>query len=195
MRSSAGQPSIASAAGSVAEQELAVVPILWWLGPIGSIFALVFAYLFYRSVMEVDEGTPRMIEIAQAVRDGASAYLNSQYRVVAIVFAILFVIFLTTLAPAGFAQAQQNPPEVPTTPKPESTAFSRWIETGETEGRFETAIVTYEDAKGRRVDLIGAVHIGDTRYYKLLQKQFTTYDALLYELVLLEGILHGIRGC
>ena len=97
-----GPTGIASAAGSVAEQELAVVPLMWWLGPIGSIVALVFAYIFYRSVMEVDEGTPRMIEIAQAVRDGASAYLRSQYRVVAIVFAILFVIFLILAYALGF---------------------------------------------------------------------------------------------
>ena len=33
------------------------------------------------------------------------------------------------------------------------------------------------------VDLIGAVHIGDIAYYDELNKQFTQYDALLYELV------------
>jgi K(+)-stimulated pyrophosphate-energized sodium pump len=44
--------------------------------------------------MKEDEGTPRMIEIAQAVRDGAMAYLTRQYKVVAIVFAVLFIVFL-----------------------------------------------------------------------------------------------------
>lgn len=33
------------------------------------------------------------------------------------------------------------------------------------------------------VDLIGAVHVGDTSYYEALNKQFKEYDALLYELV------------
>lgn len=70
------------------------LPILWWLGPITALVALVFAYYFYRQVMKESEGTPRMIEIAQAVRDGAMAYLTRQYKVVAIVFAVLFVIFL-----------------------------------------------------------------------------------------------------
>ncbi|HEY85573.1 MAG TPA: sodium-translocating pyrophosphatase [Chloroflexi bacterium] len=70
------------------------LPWAWWLAPIGSIIALVWAYMFYRSVMAVDEGTPRMAEIAQHVRDGAMAYLKRQYKVVAIIFAVLFVIFL-----------------------------------------------------------------------------------------------------
>ena len=69
------------------------IPPLWWLAPVGSIIALVAAYMFYRSVMQVEEGTPRMIEIAQAVREGAMAYLKRQYRVVGIIFAVLFLIF------------------------------------------------------------------------------------------------------
>ena len=37
------------------------------------------------------------------------------------------------------------------------------------------------------VDLIGAVHIGDRKYYRELNRRFRTYDALLYELVAPEG--------
>jgi len=70
------------------------LPLIWWLTPIGSAVALIFAYMLYRSVMSRSEGTDIMIEIAQAVREGAMAYLNRQYRVVSIVFAILFVILL-----------------------------------------------------------------------------------------------------
>jgi K(+)-stimulated pyrophosphate-energized sodium pump len=39
------------------------------------------------------EGTPLMQEIAQHVREGAMAYLKQQYKVVAIVFAIITVLF------------------------------------------------------------------------------------------------------
>ena len=44
--------------------------------------------------MKLPEGTPEMIEIAQAVREGACAYLRAQYKVVAAVFLVLFIIFL-----------------------------------------------------------------------------------------------------
>ncbi len=81
------------AAGSADEAIRESIPWIWWFGPIGSIVALGFAYYFYRSVMAVEEGTPRMIEIAEAVREGASAYLNRQYRVVAVAFIILFIVF------------------------------------------------------------------------------------------------------
>ncbi|MFL2651360.1 MAG: sodium-translocating pyrophosphatase [Anaerolineales bacterium] len=70
------------------------LPTIWWLTPISAFIALLFAYIFYKSVMDKDEGTPRMREIAQAVREGAMAYLRRQYRVVAMAFAVLFIIFL-----------------------------------------------------------------------------------------------------
>ncbi len=70
------------------------LPWIWWLTPVGSLIALAMAFYLYQSVMQNDEGTDRMIEIAQAVREGAMAYLNQQYRIVAIVFAVLFVILL-----------------------------------------------------------------------------------------------------
>ena len=80
---------------SVAAQgtERAALPAIWFLAPLGALLALIFAWYFYRGVMKESEGTPRMIEIAQAVREGAKAYLNRQYRVVALVFVALFIIF------------------------------------------------------------------------------------------------------
>jgi K(+)-stimulated pyrophosphate-energized sodium pump len=67
------------------------------LVPFASILALVFAWFFFKSMMKNSEGTPRMKEIAQYVREGAMAYLKRQYKVVAIVFIILFVL-LTIMA-------------------------------------------------------------------------------------------------
>ena len=58
---------------------------LYWLGPVGAISALGAAFAFSRGVMANSEGEGEMVEIAQAVRDGAMAYLTRQYKVVAIV--------------------------------------------------------------------------------------------------------------
>ena len=72
--------------------------------PLAALAALVFAWYFYKTMMKSSEGTPKMKEIAQHVREGAMAYLKSQYRVVTLVFLILVVI-LTILAYMGV----QNP--------------------------------------------------------------------------------------
>lgn len=54
---------------------------------------------------------------------------------------------------------------------------------------LQTAIVRYIDPQnpGVTVDLVGAVHIGEQSYYDQLNKEFTNYDALLYEIVAPKG--------
>ncbi|VGO22146.1 sodium-translocating pyrophosphatase [Pontiella sulfatireligans] len=69
-----------------------VITSLWWIAPIASIFALLFAVFFYKKMMAANEGNETMIEIAGHVRDGAMAYLMRQYKVVIIVFVVLLVI-------------------------------------------------------------------------------------------------------
>ncbi len=78
-----------------------VIPLL---SAAGAILALIFAMFFFKNMMKNSEGTPRMIEIAQHVREGAMAYLTRQYKVVGLVFIVL-VILLTFLAYMGV----QNP--------------------------------------------------------------------------------------
>jgi hypothetical protein len=50
-------------------------------------------------------------------------------------------------------------------------------------GKLETPIVTMRNGNGVTVELIGAVHIADTDYYKALNEQFRSYEVLLFELV------------
>ncbi|EFA44285.1 V-type H(+)-translocating pyrophosphatase [Hallella bergensis DSM 17361] len=69
------------------------IPSVFWIIPIASVCALGMAWYFFRSMMKEDEGTPRMIEIAEFVRRGAMAYLKQQYKVVLIVFIVLAIIF------------------------------------------------------------------------------------------------------
>ncbi len=66
---------------------------LFWIVPLASIIALAFAAVFFFNMKKADEGTDRMKEIAGYVREGAMAYLKQQYKVVALVFVIIAIIF------------------------------------------------------------------------------------------------------
>ena len=79
---------------------LSDIPSLFWLAPVAGLAALLMARFFSASVMRKSEGDAEMVRIAQAVREGAIAYLKRQYRVVAIVFLIL-IVFLGLLAALG----------------------------------------------------------------------------------------------
>ena len=74
----------------------AIFPDAWpyIFGPIGAILALLMAFAFSRTVLACSEGDESMVEVAQAVRDGAMAYLRRQYGVVFGVFVILVLILL-----------------------------------------------------------------------------------------------------
>jgi K(+)-stimulated pyrophosphate-energized sodium pump len=72
-----------------AEADGTSIFIGWLIAMAGSIVALVFAWKFFHWVVEQDEGDETMVKIAEFVRQGARAYLNRQYKVVAIVFVVI----------------------------------------------------------------------------------------------------------
>ena len=66
----------------------------------GALIALVFAILTAKKVLGFSEGNDTMKKISRSIRTGANAYLKRQYTVVAIYFAVMFVI-LTLMATFG----------------------------------------------------------------------------------------------
>lgn len=72
-----------------------MIPIddLFWLIPFGSLLALGFAAIFFYRMKGESEGTEAMQRIAKHVRVGAMAYLKQQYKVVAIFFVLLTLVF------------------------------------------------------------------------------------------------------
>jgi len=67
---------------------------LFYLAPIGAVAALLFSAILTIVIMRKDEGTDKMKEIAQAVKEGANAYLKRQYVIVCIFFVIVFLILM-----------------------------------------------------------------------------------------------------
>lgn len=64
------------------------------LAPIGSVTALAFAAYLVIKILRQDEGTPEMRSVAEAVREGAGAYLKRQYSGVAAFFGVMFLVLL-----------------------------------------------------------------------------------------------------
>ncbi len=68
--------------------------------------AIVYGVVSISWILRKPTGNDRMREIAAAVQEGASAYLNRQYRTIALVGVILFIliwVFLGKLTAIGFA--------------------------------------------------------------------------------------------
>ena len=68
---------------------------------VGSLFALLFAFVTARKLISFPEGTELMKKISASIRSGANAYLRRQYKIALVFFGIMFVI-LGAMAFAGF---------------------------------------------------------------------------------------------
>ena len=80
-----------------------MTPILFSI--VSGLVAVAFAVFFIYKISRYPAGNPKMQEIAKAIQIGAKAYLNRQYRtvaVVAVVVAALIGIFLGLPTMAGF---------------------------------------------------------------------------------------------
>jgi K(+)-stimulated pyrophosphate-energized sodium pump len=64
-----------------------------------SVLAIVFALYLRRQVLSHAQGTPKMIEISEAIQEGSRAYLNRQFKTLAI-FVVLLTLGLIAL-PTG----------------------------------------------------------------------------------------------
>src|SRR5215831_8093482 len=71
--------------------------VLWAIG--GGAIAVLFAVLLTIAVLRQPPGSQRMVEIASAIQEGAAAYLNRQYTVIAVIGIVVAIIIGVTLGP------------------------------------------------------------------------------------------------
>lgn len=89
------------------------------------------------------------------------------------------------------ARAEDKPAKKADSNVAEQSQFLRVLrDKSGTPTAMQTAVVRYTGSgkyDGVTVDLIGAVHVGEKSYYAELNKLFTEYEAMLYELVAPKG--------
>ena len=61
-------------------------------GPIVAILVLGYAYLTYREITSLPDGTDKMREICSAIHEGAMVFLKREYRIIAIFAIALFIL-------------------------------------------------------------------------------------------------------
>ncbi|MFO1537818.1 MAG: sodium/proton-translocating pyrophosphatase, partial [Actinomycetota bacterium] len=70
-----------------------------------ALLALIVGFGLVRGVLASDQGTPKMIEIAGAIQEGAMAYLRRQFRTIALILVpvavLVFVTSTEVLKPNG----------------------------------------------------------------------------------------------
>jgi hypothetical protein len=80
------------------------------------------------------------------------------------------------------ADQQSNLLQVQTGAADTNSSFIRFVRSGKDGGKVETAVRTFR-SNNVEVVLFAAVHVGDRKYYQDLQRRFTDFDALLYEMI------------
>src|SRR5579863_5170269 len=69
----------------------------YWLVVASGLIAVLYGIVTARLVLASDPGTDRMKEISAAVQEGAQAYLSRQYRTIAMVGVVIFIVLFLAL--------------------------------------------------------------------------------------------------
>ncbi|MBU4272514.1 MAG: sodium-translocating pyrophosphatase [Planctomycetes bacterium] len=80
-------------------EQIALIAVL-----LTAVAGLVYAGMLVRQVKEADQGTPKMQEIAKAIREGANAYLGAQFKKIGpLIIVITVALYFTKAEEPAFA--------------------------------------------------------------------------------------------
>ena len=81
----------------------------WIIAPISALISILAGFYLYHFVDKQDSGTKRMREISTAIKEGATAFLKREYKILAI-FVFVMAILIGILLPTPF-WTSENPVE------------------------------------------------------------------------------------
>jgi K(+)-stimulated pyrophosphate-energized sodium pump len=79
---------------------LTINPVVFWIAPIAGIIAVVASLLLMYRIGRMSPGGPKTVEVGNAIREGAYAFLKRQYKTIALITVVIFVLLWIAL-PSG----------------------------------------------------------------------------------------------
>ena len=76
-------------------------PLVFWIAPIAGVIAVLASLLLMRHIGKMSAGGPKAQEVGNAIREGAYAFLKRQYKTIAIITVVVFVLLWVAL-PSGY---------------------------------------------------------------------------------------------
>ncbi len=65
---------------------------VFWIAPIAGVLAVIVSLVLMYKIGKMDPGSPKSVEVGNAIREGAYAFLKRQYTTIAVIAAIVFVL-------------------------------------------------------------------------------------------------------
>ena len=72
-------------------------PVAFWIAPIAGVLAIAVSLLLMYRIGKMSPGGPKAVEVGEAIREGAYAFLKRQYKTIAIITVVLFALLTVGL--------------------------------------------------------------------------------------------------
>ena len=72
-------------------------PSVFWIAPIAGVIAILASLLLMRKIGKMSPGSSKAVEVGNAIREGAYAFLKRQYKTIAAIIVVLFAIIAVAL--------------------------------------------------------------------------------------------------
>ncbi len=77
-------------------------PLIFWIAPIAGVIAVIASLLLMYRIGKMSPGGPKTVEVGNAIREGAYAFLKRQYKTIGIITVVIFVLLWIALPTGPF---------------------------------------------------------------------------------------------